>query len=138
MDTQNKSIQFKFKINYAAAKNYGESFATFAPIAAFIVSILVLSYFIPSVIAFAVSVVLGFVLHKKMSASFNKVRIAALEENRRVMDEVIAPYGLFSYYDGGIEYLDRVDFYDKETDEMYRSAAGHVNGDVATIVIKKD
>lgn len=136
METQNKTVQFKVKMNYAAADNYGDSFAALSTVVMTLVSTFVLALFIPGLIAFVVSVVLGVVLMRAMSSYFVNVRREAREINKRSMNEAIEPYDLVTYYyDGGITNIDRETFMNKERTERYGSVAGRVNGDVATIVL---
>jgi len=138
MDTQNKVFDITFKANHAAAKNYGESSISFAMIASFLVSVCILSLFVPFLIAFAISVLFSYIIFKKLSIFFKAKQISALEENRRKVDAVIAPYGLATYYDGSWGYFDKMTFFDKETDDVYRSVAGRVNGNVVTMTISND
>lgn len=138
MDTQKKSFHMEFKFNRAAAEDYGSAFGALVSYAAGLASAIVLSYFINGTIACILGVVIGYVLFKALKKRFEKLRYEAIMENVRAVDEAIAPYGLYTYYSGSIGYFDRMSFFDKETDEMFRSVAGSVNGNVVKLVISND
>lgn len=138
MDTQKKSIELEFKFNPAAANDYGSAFGALASYAVGLASAIVLSYFINGTIACILGVVIGYVLFKVLKKHFEKLRSEAIMENVRAVDEAIAPYGLYTYYSGSIGYFDRMSFFDKETDEEFRSPAGSVNGNVVRMVISND
>lgn len=138
MDMQKKTFEIKFQANHAAVNNYGDSFTSFAMITIFLISAYILTLFIHFVVAFVISAFISYVVFKKLSSFFKSKQLSAMEENRRKVDAVIAPYGLVTYYDGSWGYFDKMAFYDKETDEVYRSSAGHVNGNVVSMVISND
>ena len=138
MDTQKKSIQLEFKFNHAAADDYGNTFGSFISLIVALASATVLSLFINGIIASVLGLIIGYVLFKALEKHFREIRSEAIGDNVRAVNEAIAPYGLTTYYDGGIGIFDRMRFFDKETDEVFRSAAGHVNGNVVKMVIAKD
>lgn len=138
MDTQKKHIELEFKFNPAAAVDHGSAFGAFISAFAGIASVFALSYFINGMIACVLGLVVGYVLFKALEKRFKKAHSEAIGDNLRAVNEAIDPYGLTTYYDGGIGFFDRMTFFDKETDEMYRSVAGSVNGNVVKMVIEKD
>lgn len=138
MDTQKKSIQLEFKFNPAAAVDHGSAFVAFVSAFAGIASVFALSYFINGMIACVLGLVVGYALFKALEKHFREVRSEAVSENLRAVDEAIAPYGLSTNYGGGIGHFDRMIFLDNETNEVFRSVAGSVNGNVVKMVISND
>lgn len=138
MDTQKKHIELEFKFNPAAAVDHGSAFVAFVSALAGFVSVFALSYFINGMIACVLGLIVGYVLFKALEKRFKKAHSEAIGDNLRAVNEAIAPYGLTTYYDGGVAHFDRMTFFDKETDEEFRSVAGSVNGNVVKIVIVKD
>ena len=138
MDTQKKSFHMEFKFNRAAAEDYGNGFGAFVSLLVALASAFALSLFINGMIACVLALVIGYVLFKALEKHFKKVRSEAIWDNLRAVNEAIAPYGLTTYYDGGVAHFDRMTFFDKETDETFRSVAGSVNGNVVKLVISKN
>lgn len=138
MDTQKKSIALEFKFNHAASVNYGSAFGAFVSFLAGFASAIVLSYFINGMIACVLGLAIGYVLFKALEKHFREIRSEAVSDNLRAVNEAIAPYGLSTNYGGGIGHFDRMIFLDNETNEVFRSVAGRVNGNVVKMVISND